>query len=238
MKKVLAAVLSLILVLSFTSVAFAADIVPGKVFFGIMEDVNANPGDTVTLDVSLVADVNESDGFDADGTLVLPVWLMAGSDLLEFVDFQLSDDAIAAGATMDEDPSFFWVEPAQVGAEIRIPATYLFNTDMVVAQVTVKVSEDWPIVDYEAEDLTVIVADSGYGNMDPYVDSETEGYQYLENELVYNTVSGNITYKYQAPAKDRLIEKLKEIGRTIVELLQAALAFLSKTLEPAVWWNK
>ncbi len=235
MKKVLAAVLSLIMVLSFTSVAFAADMVPGKVFCGFMEDVNANPGDTVTLDVKLVADANENDGFDKNGTLVIPLWLVAGSDMLEFVDFQLSEEAIGAGATLNDDSENYILDLGELwGAEIRIPSIYLFSTDMTIAQLTVKVSEDWQVVDYQADDLTVIVADNEtYGADLPYVETEEGEWQYLETQ--YTTVSGNIVYQYQASASERLIEKLKEIGRTIIDLLTKGLGYLMGMLKPADW---
>ena len=51
MKKVLALVLSLVMMLSFASVAFAADIADGQVYFGVKDDpIYANPGDEVTVE--------------------------------------------------------------------------------------------------------------------------------------------------------------------------------------------
>lgn len=234
MKKVLAIVISLVMMLSFTSVAFAVDSAPGQVYFGVKEDIYANPGDEVTVEIQLVADAFENEGYDMDGTLVLPVYIFSSDyELGSFVDFSLSEEAIGAGAVLNDDSPDYYFSEGEVWGEIRLPAVYLFSTDMVVAELTVKVSEDWQIVDYQAEtDINIIVADINTGGLNPYVESDESGIQDVTN---FTAVSGIITYQYQPTASERLIERLKEIGKTILELIETGLAFVKRFLAPADW---
>lgn len=231
MKKVLAIVISLVMVLSLTSVAFAAEIAPGQVYFGVKEDIYANPGDTVTVDLQFAADAAANEGYDMAGTLVIPVNIYAGDiELGPFVDFKLSDEAIGAGATLNsDDPDNYICDADMILAEIRIPAIYLFSTDMILAEVTVQVSEDWSIVDYKAEtDISIFVD----GSMGAYVESDDGNIQEVVN---FTAGSGIITYQYQPTASERLVERLKEMAKTIIELIKTGLAYLETLLKPADW---
>ncbi len=236
MKKVLALVLSLVMMLSFASVAFAADIADGQVYFGVKDDtIYANPGEEVTVELQFKAAAHESEGYDVDGTLVIPVYILSGdASLGEFTSFTLTDEALDAGATLDtEDLATYYCDPDAVGGEIKMPASNLYGADMTIATVTVKVSEDWQIVDYQAEtEISVVVANEDLGGIPAYVVSEDGSEQYVSN---YIFGSANITYKYEPTAKERLIEKLKSMAQAIVELIETGLAALKKYLSPAVW---
>ena len=73
MKKVLAIVISLIMVFSLASAAFAYEIAPGQVYFGPVSNAYANPGETTQLTVNFSADAFENDGYPTDGILHIPV---------------------------------------------------------------------------------------------------------------------------------------------------------------------
>ena len=231
MKKVLAVVIALVMMLSCASVAFAAEIANGQVYFGAKENLVANPGDTVTVEFEFLAAAFESENYDRNGTLVIPVYITGDASLGAMSNFQLTEEAVAAGATIE-----MYVEEADmIMGDVSLPASYLYSADMILATVDVEIAEDWEIRDYKAvNDIAIVVygVDDGYG---AYVLSEDENYDPYVDVNNYNCDSCVITYEYQAKASERLIERLKEIGRTILELIRVGLTFIDDILKPADW---
>ena len=221
---------------SLTSNAYAAEIGYGQVFFGVKNDVFANPGETITIDLQFIGKAFEEETYDRNGTLVLPIFIFSSEyEYGSFKSFSLTDEAINAGITLNNDSEDYYFSESEVWGEIRMPASYLFDTDMTIAQLEVQISEDWPIVDYKAErDLSVIVAGEYDGGIPPYVENDNGDHWEIQN---FNVGTGAISYQYQPTAKERLIEKLKEIARTIIDMLRVALTYVEKMLKPAAWNN-
>ena len=226
MKKVFAIVLALVMAFSFVSVVSAADIAAGQIFIGAKADVTANPGESAIIEYQLNADASPSEGIDQDGTLYIEFSVYTQDvDLAPIKGFELTSDAIEAGATIEE---MYMEEDFGYAGRIALPAVYLFGTDIVLANIIVNVSEDWEIVDYEAAPLALTVGAD-------YVYVESDNGDQQDITYLIQTGDANITYQYQPTAKERLIETLKAKARAILETIEVALNYVKTLLNPALW---
>lgn len=158
MKKVVSIVLVLAMILSFSTIAFAHEVTSG-VYFGPKENIKANPGETVsfTIEFKSALTADELEGYDKDGTLVIPFTATASDlSMIPIVSFGLTDAAKKVGATIEtvDAVEIIGEETANqqwILGKVSIPASYLFTGEALdVFTVEVAVSEDWEVVDYKA----------------------------------------------------------------------------------------
>lgn len=235
MKKVLAIVISLIMVFSLASAAFAYEIAPGQVYFGPAANAYANPGETAQLTMNFSADAFENDGYPTDGTLHIPFMICSTTpDLAPITGYELTDAAKAAGIVFTED-TMLEETGTFITGQLDIPSALIYgNTNIDVFTIDVAVSADWEVIDNVAtENLFVEVLAGEDLYMPITIDNADEYYE------VANFVTDNFVIEaspYVPTTWEKLVEKVKGYVAAFVNILIVGLQYvLNNFLQPAPW---
>lgn len=231
MKKVLALVLALTMVFAFGSAVSAKEIAAGQIYCGPEDVTYANPGETIKTPIQFVADVFESDGYPADGTLHVPLIVLTGDvELAPIVSVELTEEAKAAGVSFSEGTEF--LEPNAVfNGEVILPSSYLHGSKSITLfTVEIAVSEKWEVIDNAT--TQEISAEFYAGN------PAKVGSAYIETadgETITVKDIGNEDIRiaprpYEPTIKDKIVEFIKEKLLLVVDALIMGLEQLKKLL--------
>lgn len=235
MKKVLAIVISLIMVFSLASAAFAYEIAPGQVYFGPVSNAYANPGETTQLTVNFAADAFENDGYPTDGTLHIP-FMINNTDLsvAQIVGFELTDEAVAAGAVFTEDTAIM-DEGTFIMGEIDLPSALIYgNTNLDLFTIDLAVSPDWEVIDNVATENIFVEVLAGDTYMAAWVDNNDGAYVEVVNFVTDAFVVE--AAPYVPTTWEKLVEKVKGYVAAFVNILIVGLQYvLNNFLQPAPW---
>lgn len=234
MKKVLAIVISLIMVFSLASAAFAYEIAPGQVYFGPVSNAYANPGETTQLTVNFSADAFENDGYPTDGILHIP-FMINNTDLsvAQIVGYKLTDEAVAAGVVFTEDTAIM-DEGTFIIGQVDIPSALIYgNTNLNLFTIDLAVSPDWEVIDNVATENIFVEVLAGDTYIPAWVDNESE---YVE---VVNFVTDAFVVEaspYVPTTWEKIVEKIKGYVAAFVNILIVGLQYiLNNFLQPAPW---
>lgn len=256
MKKVLAVVLAMAMMLSFVPLMVSAfDAIDGMVCLGAREDIEANPGETATFTIDLVCLPNPEDipeGMTEDGKIYIQ-YIFSTSDFGNgpLAGIELTDEAKKAGAVIlpfveDNDQDDIEVKSGWVS----LPAKYFFNSQITLFKADVAVSSEWSVVDYVAENPIPFNVEVGVVFYVPQGGEDVvNAYEYMENcdnegiEICYITVMyGNGGTIYAKPYQPKFFEKvwewIKEKIRFLIDLDNIVDNLLyTKVFNPADWYD-
>lgn len=250
MKKVLAIVLAMAMMLSFVPLMVSAlDITDGQMIFGVKEDIEANPGETVDFVIQFKALPNPEDiveGITDDGMVYIPfLFAVADEDMSLLEGVKLIDGAKNEGCTLflNEDEC----DASKVMGYASVPSKYLFNKEAIdVLKLTVKVSENWVVENYkEKSPVTINIYSGDEAGATFFVPKDAEAvenpYEYGAEYFVFGIlgVTGNITARpYQPKFFEKVWEWIKDKIRFLIELDNTIdNLLLTKVFNPADWYN-
>ena len=261
MKKVLAIVLSIAVIFSFATVAFAREVDTASreiATFGPKDyKILAKPGEDATFVVEWKAALDEwnktvdpdmgeeAKEYDKNGTIVIPFYIMVNDVTMSPLQtVELTDAAKAAGATLTDQTEENMgpdLETLFFVGTVTLPATYLFTTEgFDVLNVTVKISEDWVIDEYSGITDTPIaisfyVGEMGMTGMPVSVVSEDGTETYIEN-VTFGGATETIDGKpYEPTTKEKITEWFRKLAVKILEINQKFNTWLLKVFAPAPW---
>ena len=244
MKKVVAIVLALAMVLSFASFfASAHDVAKGQLFFGPKDIIYADAGTEATIELEFKADPNEEDiaDLDLDGMLRLPFDIYADDvnyGLLK--SFELSEEAKKIGATLEMGD---FLEDGSYGcAFVTFPAKYIANGESIVlVNVKVDVSADWADVidNYKAEfpvTFTMYVAEfAGPGETAKITSADgtqTDVFGFVTDAAIIEAKP------YEPNFFEKIWEWIKKTIRSLIDLDNIIDNLLyTRVFQPADWYD-
>lgn len=229
MKKVLALVLALTMVFAFGSAVSAKDVASGQIYCGPESTVYANPGETVQAPIQFVADVFESDGYPAEGTLHIPFMVLTGdSELAPLTAIELTEEAKAAGVTLSDETAVDENNQMIMG-EVILPASYLYgNKSIILFNVAIAVSDKWEVIDYVATQEISAEFYAGGDAGQAYVET-ADG----ETVNVDGIINENIVIEarpYEPTAWEKIVTKIKGYLVTFIDIIIMGLEQLKKLL--------
>lgn len=259
MKKLLAIVLALAMVLSMGVASFAyEEVAQGQIYLGMAQyEYQANPGDEVTLGFRYAGNPFESDGYPTTGYAIIP-FMGFNNDVnaLALTSAALTAEAEAAGFkfVVNENSGYHSYLDGEQGifaGAIIFPMSEI-ATDITVFTITGTVSTDWVVVDYVEEapiDLEIYAGFDGVG-FDSMIVSEEDGAKIIAGELTpeecaYSTLNGVdmtsnsviVAMPYQPTTMEILEEQFKGIALALLEVLGIGIGLLKGELAPADWYN-
>lgn len=252
MKKVLAIVLAMAMMLSFVPLMVSAmEISEGQMCFGVKNDIEANPGETAVFDLEFkcLPFPEDIENITENGTVYVAYAIYPGDvDMGPLAGVELTDEAKAAGIENIFTEDYDLNAEDVISGFIKMPSKYFFNGEAItILKLKVNVSPEWEVIDYVATyPLAVNVYagdDAGYPVF--YVDENSEPvenpYEYAAENYVYGVygVSGNITAKpYQPKFFERVWEWIKSKIRFLIDLDNIIDNLLyTKVFNPADWYD-
>lgn len=223
MKKLLAIVLSIVMVFSFATLAASAassNAAEGQVSL-TPESIAVNAGDTTDVDVCI--DANTVGVYPSEGSLVMLVQIVMEPEFLTVNSVNLSADVKAMGATLsdvEEDASnYFYM------ATITIPGGAALLNEVKSTPVltfNITISSAWDSTATPALDIVANAADT-FGDGTTYIES-ADG-TITSVDLLSD--SGHFS-QYVAPPTvwEKLLAKLKEYAVVAIDWVITALTLL------------
>ncbi len=256
MKKILAVVLALVMTLAMGTAALAyVEVAPGQIYLGPADATYyANPGDEVTLTFRYAGMPNESDGYPSDGYAIIPFFGVIGnpnSNLITSAD--LTQEAKDAGVSFVVNEAsgyntFYDEENSLAFGAIMMPVE-LLATDFNAFTITTKVSDDWVVVDYVAEENIGIEFYAGDDVMPSIIVTDEEAAaitagEYTPEEVaepvymagVFSEFATIEAMPYQPTFEESLTEQLKGIGSALLDVLMIGINLLKGELAPSDWF--
>lgn len=238
MKKVLAIVLSLAMVLSLASAAFAFDPAPGQVYVGPKADIVGDPGEEVALEIELVGLALENDGYSKTGTLVIPFEIF-GNSSAPITDLVLTNEAIAAGAELVYDEAMGDIKsPDMYQGSFRIPSSYLYDSRITLAKLVMTIDEQFEWTKPEEGEEAPSIGISFAIGADYYLPlTVEEGDEVMD--VVSITSDAIITEKpYQPTFWEKTVETIKSYVAAFIEILCVGLQYVKNNfLQNPDWFT-
>lgn len=238
MKKLISIILAVIIAFSTITVGVSAYTVDteGVVWIGCDGDVAyADPGATKDIPISVAANVsalfteNEDNIVDA-ATAVMTIPFSIKTDANSpITKVALTDAAVAAGATFDQKSA----TETLVDGTITLPYAALKGADsMVVVNVTVKMADDWEVVEYVATNPVLVKVSENYGNAGvTIVDGNGKK---VSATLMMNDFTIKATL-YKPNFIEKIIEWIKKLFTYIPSLFETLDGVLIGLLEKPDW---
>ncbi|MCQ2479107.1 MAG: hypothetical protein MJ120_00600 [Clostridia bacterium] len=253
MKKVLAIVLAMAMMLSFVPLMVSAfELSEGQMCFGVKEDIEANPGETVAFTVDLLALPNPEDipeGVTDDGTLYIP-FSVSSADIANgpLVGVELADEAKNVGAfILPFDENNDMSNEEIITGWIGLPSKYLFNKEPIsLLKVNIAVSENWSVTNYVADSPISLNVSGGddlfYSFFVPKDGDVVENaYEYQPEYFIFGIYGngGIITAKpYQPKFFEKVWEWIKAKIRTLIDIDNIIdNLLLTKVFNAADWYD-
>ncbi len=260
MKKLLAIVLAVVMVMSAGIAAFAyEEVAPGQIYFGMAQfEYQANPGDTISIGFRYAGNPNETDNYPTTGYGIIPfMGFNMDVNSLTLVSAALTPEAEAAGFSFVVNEasgynSYLDPDSGMFAGAIMFPMSQVAS-DITVFTIDAKVADDWVVTDYVAEspvDLEVYVGDIGTGLPCCIVsDSEAAaikaGEMMPEESMTKDFLLGVddtsnsvvVAMPYQPTFMEILEEQLKGIAAALLDVLGIGIGLLKGELAPADWYN-
>ncbi len=264
MKKVLAIVLAVVMTFSMVVSGFALEgVSQGQLYFGMIDNALANPGETIDIPLYYSCEPFETDNYPTDGYLVLTLnCYNSNPDLVVLNTFTPTAEWMATGATIYKSPDFTEDTPVEemMGDEYHsfiqdtgshqttfvMPASAVKN-DLQVATLNVTISPTWEVVDNVATrniDMTFgayamfISEEDGQAILAGEMNMYDAGFEGEVSPRAYAFGDRDIASKpYEFTNEEYLTEYMKGIGALILEALSIGISFLTKELTPAPWYD-
>lgn len=248
MKKVVAIVLALAMVLSFASFfASAHDVAKGQLFFGPKDIVYANPGEEAIVEIEFKADPNEEDiaDLDLDGTLSVPFTILnLDLNYSSIGGMELSKAAKEIGATLVIDEEMTNFDEGFETAIVTFPAKYIANGESIVlVDVKINVFEVWEdvIENYIATipiNYEVYVGENAWtstGDLAKIISAdgtETPVFGFVSDAMIIEAKP------YEPNFFEKIWEWIKKTIRSLIDLDNIIDNLLyTKVFQPADWYD-